>query len=395
VLCLADGVYTQSIAPRANGTQARPITIRAINDGKVTIDGQGTRKPLNLGEGTGGGNWFVIEGLVLRNGPEHVAIVNGSNNVLRRVSVYDANTNANSQPLLLWGNDNLVEDCLVGGTGRFMIDMFQSSGNTIRRCFVKWDSWDGKNFCGIHWPGVFGIGVYNSSNSIMENNIVYAKTVNGIIVQANSSEVSAGNNQVLGNISVLAGRDESGNIWRYGSPTWPKVTRPQPTSNPYGAPCDTNVIDWTWPQQRIAFQLFGQGILSSNTFRDNLAADAAGLGFGILNPGGGRYSGNVFDRFTLLNNGDEASAADGGRGSQIRLASGMTAGDVTNTCISPKPAGWTNGSGARLEYRYVDGALTDIPLLPWPMQGRAMAEMGVNATAIAQGYIDKAEAACR
>jgi hypothetical protein len=103
----------------------------------------------------------------------------------------------------------------------------------------------------------------------------------------------------------------------------------------------------------------------------------------------------VFDRFTLLNNGDEASAADGGKGSQIRLVSGMTAGSVTNTCISPKPAGWTNGGGARLEYRYVDGTLTDIPLLPWPMQGRAMAEMGVNATAIAQGYIDKAEAACR
>ena len=153
------------------------------------------------------------------------------------------------------------------------------------------------------------------------------------------------------------------------------LTRPQPTS------CAVN-IDWTWPQQRVGIQLFGQGTLANNVFRDNLSADNAGLGFGALNPGGGKYSGNVFDRFTLLDNGSDAPAADGGKGSQIRLLSGMTAASVTDTCISPKPAGWTNGGGARLD------------LLHWPMQGRALAELGVDVEAIAREYIARAAEAC-
>jgi len=31
VLCLRDGTYTATIAPRTNGTQAAPITIRPLN----------------------------------------------------------------------------------------------------------------------------------------------------------------------------------------------------------------------------------------------------------------------------------------------------------------------------------------------------------------------------
>lgn len=384
MLCLADGTYAQSIAPRVNGTAGKPITIRALNDGRVTIDGQGARKPLNLGEGTGGGNWFVIDGLVLRNGTEHVAIVRGSNNVLRRVSVYDADTNANSQPLLLWGNDNLVEDCIVGGTGRFMIDMFQSSGNTVRRCFVQWEEWQGKNFCGIHWPGVFGLGVYNASNSVVENNIVYGRAVTNIIVQANHATAAANNNQVLGNISVLAGKNYDGSLWHYGSSTWPQVTRPQPTNNPYGAPCNDNVIDWSWPGQRVGIQLFGQGAMQGNVFRDNLAANNAGLGFSANNPGGGVWSGNVVDRLTLYGNGSDAPSADGGKGSQIRLATGLPASAVTNLRMVPLPAGRAQGEGARLEYRYVDRVLTDTPILPWPMEARALSELGVSVTGIWQ-----------
>ncbi len=379
-LCLRDGTYTEAIAPRANGTQAAPITIRAEHDGKATIDGQGVRKPLNLGEGTGGGNWFVVEGLVLRNGPEHVAIVKGSNNNLRRVSVYDANTNVNSQPLLLWGTNNTVEDCLVGGTGRFMIDIYggggsgSAGGNTVRRCFVKWDSWDGKNFCGVTWPNSYMIGVYNSSNNTIENSIAYGKGVTGIIVQANSSGVSASNNQVLGSLSVLMGKDYNGSVWNYGS--YPN--RPGPTSNPYGgANCDGSVTPWSWPGQRVGFQLFGQGILRDNVFRDNIGANNAGLGFSINNPGGGQYSGNVFDRFTLVGNGSDAPSSDGGRGAQVSPSARSA---LTNSRI-----GTTGSGGAQLQ-RYMDRQATGEPLTPWPMESRAVAEMGVSIESIIQEY---------
>ena len=400
MLCLRDGTYTEAIAPRVNGTAGAPITVKALNDGKVTIDGQGVRKPLNLGEGTGGGNWFVIEGIVFRNGPEHVAIVKGSNNVLRRVSVYTANENANSQTLLLWGSYNTVEDCIVGGASRFALDIFgggnvNAVGNTVRRCFVMWSHWQGKNFCGVTFPNSYGLGVYNASGSLLENNIVYGRLVTNLIVQANATDASANNNRVLGNISLLAGKDYDGSIWHYGSPTWPNITRPGPTNNPYGAACDTHVTDFTWPGQRIGLQLFGQGQIQSNTFRDNLAAGNAALGFGVQIPSGPGATGTVIDRLTLLDNGVDSPSADGGKGSQIRLGKGVTQAQITNLCIYPAPAGHTPGEAARLNTRYVDGVLTDEPLWPWPMQDRAMAELGVDVTAIARKYVQQAEATCR
>jgi len=235
--------------------------------------------------------------------------------------------------------------------------------------------------------------VYNSSQNHLESNIVYGKTVTNLIVQANSSDASASGNQVLGNLSLLAGKDYDGSLWHYGSPTWPNVTRPQPTSNPYGsANCDTNVIDWSWPGQRIGEQLFGQGVLSGNVFRDNLIGGAAGLGFGVHNPGGGRYSGNVFDRFTLVGNGSDTASVDGGKGAQVQPAMRPY---LTNSCISPTPSGFAQGAGADVRYVYKDGVKTSTPLLPWPMEQRGRDELGISITALAQGWIDKAEAACR
>jgi hypothetical protein len=141
--------------------------------------------------------------------------------------------------------------------------------------------------------------------------------------------------------------------------------------------------------------LFGQGQLDRNVFRDNLSADNAALGFGVQIPGGPGATNTTIDRLTLLNNGADAPAADGGRGAQIRLGKGVTQGQITNLCISPAPNGQTQGQPARLRTRYVDGVLTDEPLWPWPMQERAMAELGVDVTAIAQAYIKQVEAACR
>jgi hypothetical protein len=389
-LCLSDGTYYQSIAPTVSGLPDKPITIKALNDGAATIDGQGVRKPINLGEnGAAQGNWFVIEGIVARNGTEHVAIVKGSNNVLRRVSVYDANTNVNSQPVLLWGTNNLVEDCIVGGTGRFMIDIFGGGGvnpignNTVRRCFVKWDSWDGKNFCGISWPGVFGMGVYNSSGNTLENNIVYGRSMNNFVIQANSAAAAASNNRILGNMSVLAGKDYDGSLWRFGSPTWPALTRPQPTKNPFGPlNCDTQVVNLQWPGQRVGMQFFGQGVMADNVFRDNLVADAAALGFSANNPGGGAWTGTVIERLTAFGNGADAPSADGGRGTQVKLPPGVA-------CQDCRIEGGQQGAGARLQTRYVDGALTDVLVLPLPMEGRAQAELGISINAIWSEYAAK------
>jgi hypothetical protein len=61
-LCLLDGQYTGSasmINPSDNmsGTSSAPITVRALNDGKVRINGQGSYYPVQLLLN----NYFVID----------------------------------------------------------------------------------------------------------------------------------------------------------------------------------------------------------------------------------------------------------------------------------------------------------------------------------------------
>ena len=375
----------QSIEPRTNGTQANPITIKALNDGKVTIDGQNVRRPIQLGSNNQAwGDWFIIEGLVLRNSSSTALHVRADNNVFRRISMYGANTDTNNGPLLLWGSNNLVEDCLVGGVGRFMVDVYggggaSASGNTIRRCVVKWDGWDGRNFCGVTWPNSFMMGAYNSSGGTYENNLIYGRGVYGLILQANTSTASASNNAVLGNIVVGMGKNRTAGgweIWDYG--TYPN--RPGPTDDPYDdTNCDNSVTPWTWPGQRSGLKFFGQGTLANNIWRDNLSADNAGLGFAYSNPGGGRYSGNVLERLTLINNGVDAPSVDGGRGSQAVFPPGQTCTDCR--------IGAAGTGGARLQYRYVDRQLTSVPLLPWPMESRAVSELGLSVTSIWQEYV--------
>ena len=376
MLCLRDGTYTESITPATNGTASAPITIKALNDGKAIIDGHGVRRPVQLGTNNQAyGDWFIIEGLVLRNGTDAVLHVRADNNVIRRVSVYDGDPDLNTAMLLLWGSNNTVEDCIVGGTGRIGIDVFggggvNATGNTVRRCFVQWGRWDARSFCGIQWPGAFGITAYNSDGGTYENNIVYGRAVAGILVQANTTTASASNNHVLGNIVALMGKDYDGSLWHYGSPTWPVMTRPQPTS------CTVN-IDWTWPQQRVGIQLFGQGKLANNVFRDNIAADNATVGFGVLNPGGGQYSGNALERLTAVGNGSDAPATDGGKGAQVKLAQGITCQDCRVG---------TTGTGGAILQRYVDRQATGESFAPWPMEGRALSELGVSVEAIIEEY---------
>ena len=87
------------------------------------------------------------------------------------------------------------------------------------------------------------------------------------------------------------------------------------------------------------------------------------------------------DHLTIYGNGSDAPAADGGAGAQAVFPPGVA---CTNCRIGSATTG--DGSGARLTYRYVDRQLTNQPLLPWPMESRALAEMGVSVDAIIERY---------
>ena len=91
-LCLLDGVYTgdaSMIDPPDNlsGMPGRPITVKALKDGKVTINGQDIRRPvlLNLN------NYFTLEGFNAHSSSESVIVVARSqHNVVKRVAAWDA-----------------------------------------------------------------------------------------------------------------------------------------------------------------------------------------------------------------------------------------------------------------------------------------------------------------
>ena len=354
--------------PRADGTAAAPITVRALNDGTAIIDGQGVRKTVDLQR-----SWWVIEGIVARNGTDNVFRVDGSNNVLRRVSAYNASTDINSSVIMLLGNNNLVEDAIVAGTGRYMAEVYKGSGNTLRRVFTMWAGWDGRQFCGVAWPNGNNIGVYNASNTTVENAIAYGRSLKGVMVQANSDTAVANNNHVLGSIAVLQGRNYDGSVWNYGS--YP--TRPGPTT------C-TGVDKLGEGGDRVGFILFGQGTITNNVFRDVLAVDNVGVGFDAHRPyTAGAVSGNVVERATLVGNGAQLPTSQRGQGGNMYIS--LPGVDVRDSRIPGAPAQIAQGQGARLQM-YVDRQPTGQPMTAWPMEGRAVAELGVSVNAIIQEY---------
>ena len=354
--------------PRTDGTAGAPITARALNDGKAIIDGQGVRKTVDLQR-----SWWVIEGIVARNGTDNVFRVDGSNNVLRRVSAYDASNDINSAVIMLLGNNNLVEDAIVAGTGRYMAEVYKGSGNTLRRVFTMWAGWDGRQFCGVAWPNSVSVGVYNASNTTVENAIAYGRSLKGVMVQANSDSSVANNNHVLGSIAVLQGRDYDGSVWNYGS--YP--TRPGPTT------C-TSVDTLGEGGDRVGFILFGQGTITNNVFRDVLAVDNVGAGFDAHRPyTAGTVGGNILERATLVGNGTALAGNETTQGRNIYANQGMIA-SITDSRIPGAP-GVTQGGGARLQ-RYANRQATGAPLAPWEMESRAVAELGVSVNAIIEEY---------
>lgn len=136
-LCLLDGQYTDDssmIKPPSGRTAQGPITIKAVNDGRVTIDGQNARTPIDLQRVNG----WVIEGMDVKRGLRaNVNVYQSNNNIFRRIVSHDA---GGVQYILSSGSDNNVFEDVAGfGTGRKIFSPISgSSNNTFRRvwgCF--------------------------------------------------------------------------------------------------------------------------------------------------------------------------------------------------------------------------------------------------------------------
>ncbi|HZD40804.1 MAG TPA: hypothetical protein VE131_08795, partial [Terriglobales bacterium] len=168
VLCLLDGKYTGSASminpPKyLSGTASAPITIRAVNDGKVLIDGQATYIPARLAYN----DYFILEGFNARNSAETVVTLSHSNhNIVRRVAAWDAADNNNSIFGIHYGSYNLLEDVAGWGVARKIYESSQGGDyTTIRRA---WGRWEGSHVVG---PKMTYTMAYNNFHMIIENAI--------------------------------------------------------------------------------------------------------------------------------------------------------------------------------------------------------------------------------
>ena len=167
-LCLTNGVYRGKGAmiapPRGlSGRSDRPITVRALSDGKVFVDGEGKNSPIRLVYS----DWFVIEGVdACCSAGTVVGLDHSNRNVIRRVAAWDAADGNHSIFGVHYGEHNLLEDVAGWGIARKIFESSQRGNvTTIRRA---WGRWEGSHVVG---PKMVYTLAYNNYDMIVENSI--------------------------------------------------------------------------------------------------------------------------------------------------------------------------------------------------------------------------------
>jgi hypothetical protein len=199
-LCLLDGTYTGEnsmiVAPSTfAGTAAQPITIRALNEGKVLIDG-GTSRPVNLQ-----GSYGILEGVNVQGGDNATLATRGDHWFVRRVVVWSDTSDTVSNMLDVGGTNNTIEDCAVFGKGRKLLTAGAAhkgpSNNTIRRCWVQWEERVDPQSPSV--PCELG---YAQDNVIMEN-LICTYNVQGYVGSADPpfTIFRTQNSKLLGSIA--------------------------------------------------------------------------------------------------------------------------------------------------------------------------------------------------
>lgn len=140
--------------PGRSGTSANRITIQAVNDGAVRIDGQGLRGPLSLRQN----NFWTFQGFNCSNGSGAVIAPYGSsqgcdNLIFRRIIAWNAggsgpdngtafNTGNSHVFDISYSSNVLAEDCAAFGLGRNNFIAFQSTNVTFRRMWARFEGYD-------------------------------------------------------------------------------------------------------------------------------------------------------------------------------------------------------------------------------------------------------------
>ncbi len=365
-LVLLDGTYTGAesmINPpdELSGTEEAPITVRAMNDGKVTIDGEDVNNPVHLYKN----DWFVVEGLNAHSSKSTVVGISRSNHcIIRRVCGWDA-ADANTNIFAAhYGDYNVFEDCAGWGIARKTYSCSQGGNYTIyRRCFGVWEG------CHAVGPKMTFTLFYNSHHITAENCIA---TWDGNLMREEHA--------------ALGYDGKPFTNWKDGSGK-PRYYTNYGVDQPYGCfgrdRIDKGPTKGPFIYGCIAYRLKSQrvvgvsGLLSigSQQPRDGWIENCAS----IIEEGA-----DATRPFNLSNVDGRNLTAVGGSELSIKK------GDIANVISARGDEGraaWSevfqkepSEEGAHIYYRYQNGKLTDEPLWPWPMNDRIKELKGIDVT---------------
>ena len=406
---LMDGTYYQVIEPTINGISGSPITIKALNDGKAIINGEFQRHTVVIGRSwdfisnptnstpNPYGNYFQVEGLIAKNSIADVYEIYARNVSLKRCSGYNANPHDNFHVITVWAKGSptspaniLIEDCVVAGSGRKMIIDYDTYVNVVfRRNFAAWQWWLGDQFCQGYWPQSQGIENYPAAyqdqpivtlNDLRENNITFGLAPDGPSSFSPNPGLRIGN-KMLGEITLGGGMKWDNIEKKFITPYFnPDSCQYNGTDANHTKPAicgtDSRCIS-TGSELGIGvdYAIFGTPSLRNNLIQDLFSAYNGDMGF-TAGPWGNNYgttSNNQLIRATFVQNGlasysphkniDVFSSSL----TPFNVVQNLQIGNMSGT--NPAP-----GTGAQLQYRYIDGVLTDEPLWPWPMEERIKSE---------------------
>ena len=141
VLCMKDGEYRGDsqmlVFSGKSGAAGSPITVRALNDGKVLINGEHQRRPIDCAA-----SYITVIGVNAKDGNDTTMVVRGSNCTIQRVVAWSAAPadGAIENIVDVGGSHNVLEDIGSFGFGRKIIACGARGGdgpNTVRRAWAE------------------------------------------------------------------------------------------------------------------------------------------------------------------------------------------------------------------------------------------------------------------
>ncbi|MBI3180635.1 MAG: hypothetical protein HYZ28_00580 [Myxococcales bacterium] len=401
VLLIEDGTYLQTLDVTISGSQGNPVTIRARNDGKVTVDGEGSRPPCRIaGTPSSPLTDVVLEGVVCRNGMDYVVSVQDTSRAtLRRVSAYEASAfDAGSSNALvirvLRSPEATLEDVAAAGQGLALILIGESPRAVVRRCWVRWERW---------WGGGYadGLLIQGTDDGLVENCIsqlhpaaeVSNVTQIGVTVLSPSWNPGCNRNRLLGNVAQGAWRigfligSERASI--AGNRLADNVTIGAGIGVYQRADSELRVTALTAVDSVTHYRCDQSpapkdpGFSVKATVRNSAFIDG-GYGFVLsADPSVSMdHDHNSFEAVGTPWLGTDAGTSERfltagfevsryGRGGYLFVPEGSAlrgAGEAGSDI------------GADVRFRYENGEKTNVPLWPWPMESRIFAETGASVT---------------